>query len=278
MNLAVRLMLLSALICSPLLWLPGGHWWIYPVAAVLVLQFLAGRLSKQFNQIYRLRYLEGRPEPALKLLSVWKLLLPAPQYALLVGETLLQADRLQEFEKLARQSSLPDWVRSHLAFILAKKRRDWAGAEAGLRKLLASRPPAGQEIAARGELACLLAERFPERLEEAERLLASALETAPAGAMGLLLRGIQGILEVSGDDQVEDGLEQLRQACEQLGTSNVMVLPFVAEFHRWRGRGYRKLGRYPEAREEFVTARTLTRLPRLLEENDRELEELQAFL
>lgn len=278
MNLAVRLMLLSALICSPLLLLPGGHWWIYPLAAVLCLQLLARQLSKQFNQIYRLRYLEGRPEPALKLLSVWKLLLPASQYALLVGETLLQADRPQEVEKLERQGSLPAWAQAHLAFILAKKRRDWEGAEAALRRLLACQPPAGQDMAARGELACILAERFPDRHQEAQQLLSPLLATAPPGPMGLLLSGIQGIVQVAGQQQVEEGIEQLRRVCEQLGTGNVMVLPFVAEFHRWQGRGYRQLGRYAEAREEFVTARTLTRLPRLLEENDRELEELQAFL
>ncbi len=274
MGILFRLALVAAALCAPLwLILPHDLRWTIGILALLVLSWLARLLSRQLDRAYRLRYLEGRSQEALGLLKPFRLLVSADQYALLTGDALLQADRLGEFEKLRTSKSLPEWTRQHLTYVLARKQKDWAGAEAALRRLLAQSPPLTQRVAAQAEMARVIAEFFPERVGEADAFVRQALGGLPPGPMTPMVEGIAGIVQVA-SERPQEGIDTLHAAIEKLGTNRVLSLPFVAEFHRWTGRALKALGRPQEAREELMTARTLTRLPSLIEASQADLDSL----
>lgn len=274
MGLLMRVGILSALLCAPLWWLlPGGWRWALIPIFVVVLGLVASALSKQFASIYHVRYLEGRPEVALRMLAPWRLLVNEADFVGVQTDALLQAGREAEVERLMKKASLPLWLRHHMRHALARHRKDYATADVALADILTASPPENQRQAALIDRARLLAEFMPDRLDQAHQLLDQAEASKLIPPFVAITRGVRGMVQVAQGD-AELGLEALRQACDDLGTTQLLTLPFVAEFHRFMGRAYRQLDRPEQAREEFLTARTLTRLPTLIESAQADLDAL----
>lgn len=271
MGILARLLSISVLVGVALSFvLP---WGVAVLGGLLVLSLLVSWLSRRFTAIYRMRYLEGRPDEALKMLVPFKLLLPSEQYTMVTCEALAQAGRLDDLKRMSAQESLPRWLRCHISYVVDRKLKDYPSALIAMRNALAGGFPADQRGAFKGEMARFLAEFFPEELPEARRLAEEAMNEVPPGKMKTVMEVVQGIVMVA-DLEVDPGIEVLRKAAQELGTSDVLTLPVVAEAHRFIGRGLKVLGRTEEAREELLTARTLTRLPSVVEAAQEDLDAL----
>ncbi|MEW6282719.1 MAG: hypothetical protein AB1758_29180, partial [Candidatus Eremiobacterota bacterium] len=264
-EILLRLSLLAAVLVSPLWWFPWARTALVMVPAVLgMVVLLATLLNAQLQRVYRLRYLEGKADLALLHMIPLALIVPRNQYRVVRGEALLQAGRFQEVERWAQSS--PAWLSHHLKALMARKRRDYSEVVRQYELLLSSKPPVDADGPTRADLAVVLAEHLPDRLQDARRHLAEARELLPqnpnAELRAKLTRvydGFEGMLQIA-DGEFEQGHKVLTEMVQAIGTDDLLQLPLVALAERWLGVACLKMGRLSEARQHLQRSRSLTRL------------------
>lgn len=275
MGILIRLIVLSALLSSPLLLL-GLPAWTYPLAGVLVLAGLASFLQRHLEQTYRLRYLENRAREAPARLRLWRFFLDREQYLFLRAEALVQADQIGEAEQIAASPRTPDWLRHYVRYILARKARNIDTAVLEMEQTNRCPLPAQHAPAFRLDLARLLAEFRPERLVEARELAERARSEISQPLMKQLAEGVVGVVQVA-EGSPEEGLASLDGCLAGLASQsqNVMLIPALAELERWAGRALWRLRRFQEARQRFEKAISMTCLESIKRPATEDLEAMQ---
>lgn len=280
-GMLIRLLVLAALLTSPLLLLAPPVWAVLLVG-LLVLSGLATFLQRHLEQTYRYRYLENRAQEAPARLVLWRFLLDREQYRFLLAEALVQAGQLSEAEQLATDRRTSEWLRHYVHYILARKARNIDKAVLEMEHVTRCQLPAQHAPAFRLDFARLLAEFRPERLNQARELAERARSEITQPIMRQLADGVIGVVQVA-EGNPEEGLASLDGCLAGLASQsqNVMLIPALAEIERWAGRALWHSGRFPEARQRFEKAIGMTCLESVkrpaTEDLEAMLEQLDGF-
>lgn len=211
----------------------SGHagWSIGAGLAVFVA--LPTLLLKHFSRIHRLRHKEGDVQRALIEFALWRPLLSRREYVILRSEMLIQAGLFDSVAHLIEDRSLSPEQREHARFILYQAQEQWTQAEQALRLSLAS-ATGPLRTAQLVELACLIAERFPDRMEEACELYDKALKLPTLKGMESILLSLEGLLFTLGG-QPEPGrqiFEEFLTEIEERAAQDCSLLPVLAEMRK----------------------------------------------